>query len=246
MTRKRQWTAAVVVLAAGLVGLAGAMALAQLSTQAALRQYEQRLAQLDNNNADAVYELAKWCYLNDLRDEAMKLAVQADAKAPDDVRPKFLVYVITHEGELKGETAGTEITTEVATVTDEQVQGVMEHEGVRVIRAFRPVQQILLGLCASRECHAAENPEAPFGLVRQNPTSDKTLVQNFQAINRYCDREQPGESRLLTVPVAGPPAHSTRPIQGTSDRVFRTISTWIDSLKTEGERIDWTGTPPTE
>ena len=242
MTRKRQRTAAVAVLAAGLVGLAGALAWAQLSTQAALRQYDQRLTQLDNNNADAVYELAKWCYLNDLRDKALKHAIEANAKAPDDVRPKFLVYVITHAGELKGEIAGAETGGEVVTVTNEEVQAVLTREGADVIRKFRPAQQALIGLCATRQCHAAGNPDAPFGLVRQNPASDKTLVQNFQTISPYCDREKPAESRLLTLPVAGPPAHPARPIRGTSDPVFRLISTWIDSLKTEGERV-WTETP---
>lgn len=243
MTRKRHWLVVGTLAAAGLSCLAGALALAQLSTQAALRQYEQRLAQLDKNDPDAVYELAKWSYQNSLRDEAIKLAIEANSKAPDDVRPKFLVYTITHAGQLKGEVAAGENAAETPTVSDDEVQRVLADEGANVIRGFRSVQGVLFGLCASPGCHSVGNPNAPFVVVRLNATSDKTLVQNFLAINPYCDREKPDQSRLLTVPVAGPPTHPSRPIRSSSEPVYRTIITWIDTLKTEGD-ILWTQ-PPT-
>ena len=244
MTRRGRWTAAAAILAAGLVGLGGALALAQLSTQAALRQYEQRLAQLDRNDPKAVYELAKWSYLNGLRDEALRLAIEANSKNPDDVRPKFLVYIITHSAELKGEAAASQAGVEVVTVSDEEIQSVLAREGDNIIRSFRPVQGVLFGLCASHGCHSVSNPEAPFVLLRLNATSDKVLVQNFRTIDAYCDREKPADSRLLTVPMAGPPTHPSRPIRGTSEPVYRTIIQWIDTLKTEGERIQWGETPP--
>ncbi|HUW99552.1 MAG TPA: hypothetical protein VMY35_01130 [Phycisphaerae bacterium] len=243
MTRKRHWLVVGTLAAAGLSCLAGALALAQLSTQAALRQYEQRLAQLDKNDPDAVYELAKWSYQNSLRDEAIKLAIEANSKAPDDVRPKFLVYTITHAGQLKGEVEGGEGAANIPTVSDDEVQRVLADEGADVIHRFRSVQGVLFGLCASPGCHSVGNPNAPFVVVRLNATSDKTLVQNFLAINPYCDREKPDQSRLLTVPVAGPPTHPSRPIRSSSEPVYRTIITWIDTLKTEGD-ILWTQ-PPT-
>jgi hypothetical protein len=234
MTRRRQ-TAVIALL--GIVGLLGvAAAAAQLGTRAALMQYEQRYAQIDKNDPNALYDLAKWAYQNGLKDEALKLALDANAKAPDDVRPKFLVWALSGAG-LPGEgTGGDTGTAAVATIPDEEVKAVLDREGADVIHRFSSVQGMLFGRCGSRTCHGGGNPDAPFVLIRLGASSDKTLVQNFNAIEKYLDREKPDESRLLTVPTAGERGHPKK-FSGKTDPVFRNISVWIDTLKTEGDRI---------
>jgi hypothetical protein len=233
MTQRRRLT---VIALLGIVGLLGVavVAVAQLSMQAVRTQYDKRNAELDRNNPNAVFELAKWAYQNGLKDEALKLAIEANAKAPDDVRPKFLVYVITHGGELTGEEAGGEETPAVATISDDEVKAVFKREGAEAMNGFRRVQSALISSCARTGCHTAGNPDAPFVLISLGATTDKTLVQNFLAINKYLDREKPAESRLLLKPLTGERKHPKK-FSATTDPVFRSISTWIDTLKTQGE-----------
>jgi tetratricopeptide (TPR) repeat protein len=233
MTRRRQTT---VIALLGIVGLLGVavVAVAQLNLQAALRQYEQRLAQIDKNNPNALYDLAKWSYQNGLKDEALKLAIEANAKAPDDVRPKFLAWAIT-AANLTGEETGGEGIAAVVTISPEEVKAVLEREGADVIRRFSTVQGMLFGRCGSRACHGGGNPDAPFVLIT-GASNEKTLVQNFLAINKYLDREKPDESRLLLKPLTGESKHPKK-FSAKTDPVFHSISTWIDTLKTEGERL---------
>ena len=236
MTRRRRLTLLALL---GIVGLLGAAvgAVAQLSMQAARMQFDKRSAELDRNNPDAVYELAKWAYQNGLKDEALKLAVEANAKAPDDVRPKFLVWAVTGADLADEETAGAE-TPAVAEISDDDIQAVLKREGKGPMNAFRRVQGALISSCArtGTGCHTAANPDAPFTLVTTATLSDKTLVQNFLAINKYLDREKPDESRLLQMPLTGERNHPKR-FSSKADPLFRNISAWIDTLKTEGERL---------
>ena len=233
MTRRRQ-TAVIALL--GIVGLLGMAAAAQLGTREALLQYEQRYAQIDKNDPNALYDLAKWAYQNGLKDEALKLAIEVNAKSPDDVRPKFLVWALSGAGLIEEGTTGNIGIAAGTSISDEEVKAVLDREGADVIRRFSTVQGMLFGRCGSRACHGGGNPEAPFTLIRLGASSDKTLVQNFNAINKYLDRENPDESRLLVVPTAGEGGHPKK-FSGKTDLVFRTISAWIDTLKTEGERL---------
>jgi len=235
MTRRKQ-TAVIALL--GIVGLLGVavVAVAQLSMQAARTQYDKRNGELDRNNPDAIYELAKWSYQNGLKDEALKLAIEANAKAPDDVRPKFLVWALSGGGlpdEGTGEGAGTAA---VATISDDEVQTVFKQEGAGPMNGFRRVQGALISSCARAGCHTAGNPEVPFTLITTAASTDKILVRNFLAINKYLDREKPDESRLLLKPLTGESKHPKK-FSSKTDPVFRSISAWIDTLKTEGERV---------
>jgi hypothetical protein len=229
----------------GIVGLLGVavVAVAQLSMQAARMQYEKRNGELDRNNPAAIYELAKWSYQNGLKDEALKLAIEANAKAPDDVRPKFLVWAVT-AADLAGEETGGEGIAAVVTISPEEVKAVLDHEGAAIIRRFREVQSMLLGRCGTRACHGGGNPDAPFTLIHTGASTDKTLVRNFLAINKYLDREKPDKSQLLLKPLTGERNHPKK-FSAKTDPVFRNISTWIDTLKTEGERL-WGEKAPEE
>jgi len=237
MTRRQRLT---VIALLGIVGLLGVavVAVAQLGARAALMQYEQRYAQIDKNDPNALYDLAKWSYQNDLKDEALKLAIEANAKAPDDVRPKFLVWAVT-AANLTGEETGGEKTPAVPTISDDEVQAVFKREGAGAMNGFRRVQSALIFSCARTGCHIAENPDAPFTLIPTGASTDKTLVQNFLAINKYLDREKPDESRLLLMPLTGERKHPKK-FSAKTDPLFRSISTWIDSLLTEADRqLPW-------
>jgi len=234
MTRRRHLTLIALLGIVSLLGVA-VVAVAQLSLQAARMQYDKRNGELDRNNPDAIFDLAKWAYQNGLKDEALKLAVEANAKAPDDVRPKFLVWAIT-AADLTGEETGGEETAAIPTIPDEEVKAVLDHEGAEAMNGFRRVQGALISSCARTGCHTVGNPDAPFTLITTATSTDKTLVQNFLAINKYLDREEPDESRLLLMPLTGERKHPKK-FSAETDRLFRSISTWIDTLKTEGERL---------
>ena len=242
MTRRRRLT---VIALLGIIGLLGVavVAVAQLSMQAVRMQYDKRNGELDRNNPDAIFGLAKWAYQNGLKDEALKLAIEANAKAPDDVRPKFLAWAVTGADLAGGETAG-EGTPTVATISDDEVQAVFKREGAGPMNGFRRVQGALISSCARTGCHTAGNPDAPFTLVTTATSTDKTLVQNFLAIDKYLNREKPDESRLLLKPLTGESNHPKK-FSSPKDPVFKSISTWIDTLKTEGERI-WEKKPAGE
>jgi len=235
MTRRRRTT---VIALLGIVGLLGVavVAVAQLSMQAARTQYDKRNAELDRNNPDAIFALAKWAYQNGLKDEALKLAIEANAKVPDDVRPKFLVWALSGAGLTDEGTAEDTGSTAVATISDDEVQAVFKREGAGAMNGFRRVQSALISSCARTGCHIAGNPDAPFTLIHTGASTDKTLVQNFLAINKYLDREKPDESRLLLKPLTGERNHPKK-FSSEKDPVFRNISVWIDTLKTEGERL---------
>jgi len=234
MTRRRHLTLIALLGIAGLLGVA-VVAVAQLSMQAARMQYEKRNGELDRNNPAAIYELAKWSYQNGLKDEALKLAIEANAKAPDDVRPKFLAWAITAADLTGEEKAGAE-TPAVPPISEDEVRAVFKREGAGAMNGFRRVQSSLISSCAQMGCHIAGNPDAPFTLIYTGASTDKTLVQNFLAINKYLDREKPDESRLLLKPLTGEGKHLKK-FSAKTDPVFHSISTWIDTLKTEGERL---------
>ncbi len=234
MTRRRHLTLIALLGIVGLLGVA-VVAVAQLSMQAARMQYDKRNGELDRNNPDAIFDLAKWAYQNGLKDEALKLAIEANAKAPDDVRPKFLVWAVTGANLTGEETAGEEPPA-VPPITDDKVQAVLKWEGAGPMNGFRRVQGALISSCARTGCHIAGNPDAPFTLITTATSSDKTLVQNFLTINKYLDREKPDESRLLLKPLTGERKHPKK-FPAKTAPLFQSISTWIDSLLTEADRL---------
>ncbi len=234
--------AAIAVLAL-ILGI-GAGALAQLDS--IQRQYEARLRDTDMASAEALYQLARWCYQNDLRDEAMKHAVAALKLAPKDVRAKYLAYLLsgkpaeeirpeTTEGEGDAEAIPTMIAPDL---TDEQVARVYETETREVMEAFGEFQGRLINSCARTSCHGGGNREAKFILTRTNPNAQRTRAQNLVAIRPYVNREAPAESRLLQVPLQGKEAgHPAKVFRSENDMTYRAGIKFIDALLTESEKL---------
>jgi hypothetical protein len=224
---------------AALLGLA-VVAAAQLGGSAQ-QQYEQKLKTLDKTKVDDVYALAKWCLQNGLSAEAQTHALEALAKAPDDVRVKYLLYALTAGGETGEGTGGTQDTTGgtggvEASITQDEIDQIYKAEGETVMKRFIEVQRVLTARCGSLKCHGGGNPSAPWVLVRRAPTTKKTLAANFRSVNHYIDRDDVAKSALLSKPLRKTEKHPEA-LHGNTDAAYRTVFSWMQSLKTAIHKI---------
>lgn len=243
MSRTRQTVLAVVLGMLGLVGLAVA-ALAAASGTVTDDQYQQMVEKLDKKSGDAVYAHAKFCYQNDMKDEAMKYALMAHTLAPDDTRAKYLVYaliasgtepVVTSPGGGSDSGGGEQ---KAPTITDAQVAELTKAEGEKVIRGFKVVQSLLARRCGSVKCHGGGNAKAKWSLALKGTENLNMLAQNFSTVYPYLDRDNPGKSRLLVMPMRGPEVgHPQQVIRGDSDPLYKQAFTWIDTVQTDAEKL---------
>jgi hypothetical protein len=222
-----------------LVGLGSAtyVAMAQVNTgtnTAGVAEYEKRLAAIDRNKVDDLYALAKWCYVNGLTGEAKSLALETLQKSPEDVRAKYLLYVLT-AGTATEVVVGTghEVVEVEAGISDADADAIYTREGDKVMTPFRDVQRLLLTSCGAPKCHGGQNPQSKWSLVRRDPTSRKTIAENFRTVDRYIDRDAPTDSKLLKMPASSKPTHPEIVFRGgAADPVYLKILPWIKTLKT--------------
>jgi len=243
MSRRRQMAVAMLLGALGLVGLAVA-AMGQARSLAAARAwYEAEVKKLsDKSTADDLVALARECYRRNLKDESMTHAIEAHKKAPDDVRPKYLIFALSG-AELKApvEPGDTEPPftggAPKLTITDAEVEAVCGGEGEKIILSFRQVQSLLARRCTKPDCHGG-NPKAKWALFIKGPANRKSLAQNFRTLYKYMNRDDPKASPLLQRPLKGPEGgHPTQVIRGESDSLFKTIAAYIDTVKTDTEKM---------
>ncbi len=228
---------AVVAMAALALMVLAAAVTAQ--TAAAQREYENRLATLEAGNVDQAYELAKWCYQNEMLNEAEKHTREALAEAKEDARLRYLLYLLVGAEEDQAESGeGAPGVIAAVAVSDEEIKEIWERETPKVMQAFRDFQGTLISRCASPRCHGGGNAEAKFVLVRSATTSERTMAQNFVAIQPYLNRTSPEESRILSIPMGGKETgHPQKSIRTQNDAVYRAGVKWIDMLLTDTERI---------
>jgi len=240
MNRKQQLNLAIGLGLAGVLGLAIVAAAQMATTGSRQQQYELQLKKIDHTKADDLYRLARWCFQNELTGEAKALAVETLQKAPDDVRAKYLLYVLTSGAstEVVTETGGVEAE---ATITEADVEAVYKNEGDDKMAVFRnKIQGVLIQTCGAPKCHGGGNANAKWSLIRRNTLSRKTIAENFRSINKFINRgDDAPTSRLLMMPLKGkggghPEIVFTR---GEADPVYQTILTWIRSLKTATTKI---------
>jgi len=244
--------AAVVSVAVGLVGAASTFGQAQ-DLAAARQQYELKLKQVPPDaGADAHYDLAKWCLKSGLRPEALKHARLAHQKAPEDLRPKYLIYLLsgagepgvsTPEGSGTSDTGGPTVLPtpggrRPVTISAEQVQALVQEEGIDRIRAFREIQRALVQRCATPKCHGAVGTGAKWVLALQGPTNERMLAENFRTVSKYFNRENPEASPFLKKPLLGPAAdHPEKVLRGKTDPVYQRLLKYIGSLKTQIDKL---------
>ena len=237
MRAKGRWFVAMGLAAGILMGLAMA-ATAQFSGATIQQQYEQQLKKIDKNKADDLYNLAKWCYQNGLATEATSLALEANQKAPDDVRPKYLLYVLAGGTGTTVETTETTTETTPTAISDEEVKQIYDQEGKNALMAFSQAQNVLISRCGSPRCHGGGNPQAKWSLLRSSLTSQKTLAQNFRTVNVYINRENLPSSRLLVMPLKGKEAgHSVTVFRSAGDPGHIIINNWCKMLKTKADLL---------
>ena len=243
MSRRRQMVVAMLLGALGLVGLAVA-AMGQAGGLAAARAwYEAEVKKLsDKSTADDLIALARECYRRDMKDESMTHAIEAHKKAPDDVRPKYLIFALSG-AELKtpvesGDTEPT-FTGEAAklTITDAEVEAVYREEGEKIVQNFRQVQSLLARRCTKPDCHGG-NPKAKWALFIKGPANRTSLAQNFRTLYKYMNRDDPKASPLIQKPLKGPEGgHPTEVLRGESDPLFKAVAAYIDTVKTDTEKM---------
>jgi len=239
MSRQRQLFIAIGLGIIGLLGLA-VVARGQGAPGASVQQqYQQQLEKVDKDSPDELYELAKWCYQNGLVSEAMTHALEAHAKAPEDTRPKYLLYVLTGDtGESPEATIQEPGAPGTAAMSNAEADALFKDEGAEVMQKFKRIQSMLFARCGSSSCHGSQAAGNKWVLISRSPGARTTMAQNFRTLGPYINREDPPASRLLQIPMkAAESKHPRAAIRGVADPVYRDLLTWIDSLKTEGEKV---------
>ena len=205
-----------------------------------IQQYEAATKKKVNRaSGDDLYAVAKWCFQNNRSSEAQAVALEANQKAPDDVRPKYLLYLLTNtaggpttEATVVDENKGAE-----ATMTPEEVAEIYKTEGDAAMNGFRNVELTMINTCGGLKCHGGGNPASKWVIIRRNATDKKTLAENFRTINKYITRETLDESPLLVKPSKGPEVGHPQVVMRTTDPVYVKISTWIKTLKKATDTI---------
>ena len=221
-------------LAVGLVGVTY-VAMAQVSNPtntAAVAEYEKRLKAADRTKADDLFGLAKWCYLNGLTGEAKALSLEVLQKFPDDMRAKYLLYIMAAGSEKTDIVVERPMVEPEAGITEAEADAIYAREG-DAIRSFPAVQRLLLTSCGAKKCHGGQNPQAKWSLISRDPASKKTVAENFRTVNRYIDRDSLTTSKLFQMPTEGKKAgHPEIVLRGPTDPVYIKLLAWAKTLKT--------------
>ena len=235
------------ILVASSLAVCGFLAVAILSTAeedplaTILQQYEAATKKKPNRaSGDDLYAVAKWCFQNNRATEAQSVALEANQKAPDDVRPKYLLYLVTSGGTVTGTDtviSGTENPGAEATITEAEVDEIYKTQGAPAMNGFRRVQTVMINTCGNLKCHGGGNPASKWVLIRRNATSKMTLAENFRTINKYINREAMDESPLLLKPTKGQEAGHPQIVIRTTDLAYKDLSTWMKTLKKATDSI---------
>jgi hypothetical protein len=238
-----------------LIGLAvvilvgtGAVALGQ--TGNVQQDYDAKLKSLDHKNPEAVYQFARWCFLKGLKSDAMTYAVEANEKAPNDVRAKYLIYALTRSSAAaagQGEEAVEETGGKPAesSITDKEVKAIYDGEGPIAMDGFKRLQRVLIERCGKLECHGGSlHPK--WVLIRHNIDAPQTIAENFRNVTKYVLRKpDQAKSPVLVLPAKGSEKHPVA-FFGARDTVYQQLLKWIETLKTDSEKLfeDAKKTPP--
>jgi type II secretory pathway pseudopilin PulG len=230
----------------------GILAIVGLAVMAAASAWALAAA-ADAASAEQLYTRARQAYQEGRRMQALTDALAAHEKNPEDVRVKYLVYLLRQEPGTGGpgtdDTNGTDddgedITPITATgrkpvtITEEETQALIKKEGIGAIRQFQPIQRILQRRCADGKCHGSLGTGAKWVLALKGSTNQQMLAENFRIVSQYINRENPEQSPLLTKPLGGKEAgHPEKSIRGKTDPIYQQILKYIPKLKTKADII---------
>jgi len=246
MSRKRQPLTARVLGALVMVGLA-VVATVPADRPAAA---EAGAVQAKPAGADAeapdLYARAKQAYKEGQRIQALTDALAAHKKDPQDVRVKYLIYLLRQEQATTTTGTGTGTETpaplvpggrKAVSISEEEVQALIKEEGTKAIRQFGEIQRILQRRCGNAKCHGATGTGAKWVLALKGPANERMLAENFRTVNQYISRETPDQSPLLLKPLGGKEAgHPEKAIRGKTDSAYQQILKYIRTLRTRAEK----------
>ena len=203
------------------------------------QEYDAKLKSLDRKNPEAVYQFAKWCFLKGLKSDAMTFAVEANEKAPNDIRTKYLIYALTRSSAAQageGQEAVEETGGKPAepSITDKEVKALYDREGADRMAGFQKVQRVLVERCGKLECHgSAQHPK--WVLIRRNLDNPRTIAENFLNVTKYVMRRpDQAKSQVLVLPAKGSEKHPVA-FFGARDTVYQQLLKWIETLKTDSD-----------
>jgi len=210
-----------------------------------------------DTSAEALYARAKQAYKEGQRIQALTDALAAHKKDPQDVRVKYLIFLLRKEETTTDTTTDTTTNTGTGTGTGavaqvapgirkaptmpaDEVKALMKTEGESAIRQFLPIQRILERRCATGECHGVTGTNAKWLLALKGTPNDQMLAENFHVVDKYINRETPDQSPLLLKPLGGKETgHPEKAIRGKTDPTYQQVLKYIGTLKTTTEKGDF-------
>lgn len=244
MSRKRQPLTALVLGVLGMVGLA-VVATVPADRPAAAAEAGDVQPKPADAGAPDLYARAKQAYKEGQRIQALTDALEAHKKDPQDVRVKYLIYLLRQEqATTAGAGTGTETPAptvpggrKAVSISDEEVQALIKEEGTRAIRQFGEIQRILQRRCGNAKCHGATGTGTKWVLALKGLANESMLAENFRTVNQYLNREAPDQSPLLLKPLGGKEAgHPEKAIRGKTDSAYQQILKYIRTLRTATEK----------
>lgn len=194
-------------------------------------------------DADERLRLARWCQLNNLRDEAL-----AEGKCALEMRPAHA------ETRLLVETLERAFTVKVAAPAQKPApkaappvhnSKAIDVNGDALTMFTQKVQPILMNACAS--CHT-DGRGGEFQLVRTSEAGTRGATQkNLATVLAQLNMEKPPLSPLLIKSVSAHGENPAAPIKSQQSVPYRTLTEWIDRTLASNPHLRerWTPTETT-
>jgi len=199
--------------------------------------YQHKRNAIDPTKVSERQDLAQWCILQDLYDDAQREL--AEAVAMDAKNPRSAL--IERQLKLARERAPRN---ELAQAKREHIPSNEDLD--RLVRGMPPgsvetfsttIQPLLLNTCATSGCHSPQsNCEMKLVRVQMGKGANRRLTQrNLHSVLQMIDREDPPGSRLLTAPI-GPHGESGAPIFTSRQAVqYRQLVNWVSRVAQSAE-----------
>jgi len=232
------WGSAALVAVAAVLG---AQATAPLNGE-----YVTRAADLKDDDARAHFDLAKWAFDSKLYTETALECDKLLALDSGDMRAKYLKkaaafykagggkdFIPPENGDDDdGGKKPEKKTPIVVNLKAEEVDAIFMDEGNSMAVFRRPVHPLLLRSCARAGCHGDAKINSEFYLKTQRKADNKTIAENFKAIERYINRGDLAESKILKIVLLPKDQHPGGPaFRNEREAGYQQLKSWVMSLK---------------
>ena len=212
-------------------------------------EYVRRAAALEDDDAQGHFDLAKWAFNRKLYTETALECDKLLALDSGDMRAKYLKKAAAFykaggekgfippengdDGKKPDDSKKPEKKTAVVVDLEaEDVDAIFKDEGNSMTAFRRTVHPLLLRSCARADCHGDAKINSEFYLKTQRKTDDKTIAENFRAIERYVNRGNLAESEILKIVLLPKDQHPGGPaFRDEREAGYQQLKTWVMSLK---------------